>query len=150
MLNQQMPAQARSFRQLLFLHTVTAIPVPLLSLAVAGFSHPSVWVFVHPGAHQSFGSGVFPSIRSSSPSRTSFIVRHYCLWLLALSSESIWVCVFTLSLSSLSLCLLLLSRSILLHSSSISGHGGRPWSCCSRHLSIWTQRRKLVFVVLWL
>lgn len=59
MLNQQMPAQARSFRQLLFLHTVTAIPVPLLSLAVAGFSHPSVWVFVHPGAHQSFGSGVF-------------------------------------------------------------------------------------------
>lgn len=60
------------------------------------------------------------------------------------------VCVFTLSLSSLSLCLLLLSRSILLHSSSISGHGGRPCSCCSRHLSIWTPRRWLVFIFLWL
>lgn len=48
------------------------------------------------------------------------------------------VCVFTLSRSSLSLCFLLLSRSILLHSSSISGQGGRPCSCCSRHLSTWT------------
>lgn len=54
------------------------------------------------------------------------------------------VCVFTLSLSSLSLCLLLLSRSILLHSSSISGHGGRPCSCCSRHLSTWTHGHGLV------
>lgn len=54
---------------------------------------------------------------------------------------SVCVCVFTLSRSSLSRCLLLLSRSILLHSSSISGHGGRPCSCCSRHLSTWTHGR---------
>lgn len=44
---------------------------------------------------------------------------------------------FTLSVSSLSLCLLFLSRSILLHSSSISGQGGRPSSSRCWHLSIW-------------
>lgn len=42
---------------------------------------------------------------------------------------------FTLSRSSLSLCLLLLSRSIFLHSSSTSGQGGRPCSSRRWHLS---------------
>lgn len=46
-------------------------------------------------------------------------------------------CLFTLSLSSLSLCLRFLSRSILFHSSSNSGNGGRPCSSCCWHLSIW-------------
>lgn len=50
------------------------------------------------------------------------------------------VCLFTFLLSSFSLCLRFLSRSIVLHSSSISGHGGKPCSSRSRHLSIWTHR----------
>lgn len=66
-------------------------------------------------------------------------------------TSDLCVCFFTLSLSSLALCLLFLSRSILLHSSSISGHGGRPCSSCCWHLSIWKHRgsaRSIHFVFL--
>lgn len=62
---------------------------------------------------------------------------YVCLCPLFLSVVCLHACFFTLSLSSLSLCLSFLSRSILLHSSSNSGHGGRPCSSCCWHLSIW-------------
>lgn len=75
------------------LSTRLKIPVPLLSLAVTGFPLPSVWAFVHPGARQSFCYAQSWSIPASSPSPTSFILCHSCLWFSALSSEFPWVCV---------------------------------------------------------
>lgn len=136
----------------MFVLTLIAILVPLLSLAVAGFLFPlsgPLYIQVHGSPF------VLHSLDRFLPRVPAALLLFFVT--LVFGSQrfhqnalSVCVCmyVFTLSLSSLSLCLLLLSRSILLHSSSISGHGGRPCSCCSWHLSIWTPRCRLVFIFL--
>lgn len=71
-----------------------AILVPLLlSLAVVGFSLSPVWAFGHPGAWEPFCSAQSWLIPALCRSHTSFILCHSCLWLSAVWSECLWVCV---------------------------------------------------------